>query len=293
MEAIAPTNEEAVEAWDGVLFDRWVQFRDIIVTEIAPFSDEALPDLPRRAPASACSTSAAGSATRPSGWPSWSAPTGRRSAIDAGERFVETARGRGRRRPASATSASSPATSRSADLGERLRPRVLALRDDVLRQPGGGAAQRPRARSSRAGGSAWSSGGASSTTSGSTAASWSSNRFLEKPEETDEPTCGPGPFSMANADTTSGRAQVRRLRGDRRCAAATSTTGWATTSTRRSACVMAIGPAGELIRLAGDEAESGPPEARGRAARGLRAVRDATTASARRPRSGSSPPSTG
>ena len=29
-------------------------------------------------------------------------------------------------------------------------------------------------------------------------------RFVSKPEEYDEPTCGPGPFSMGNADTTSG-----------------------------------------------------------------------------------------
>ena len=29
-------------------------------------------------------------------------------------------------------------------------------------------------------------------------------RFVTKPQEYDEPTCGPGPFSMANADTTSG-----------------------------------------------------------------------------------------
>ena len=27
---------------------------------------------------------------------------------------------------------------------------------------------------------------------------------MAKPEEYDEPTCGPGPFAMANADTTSG-----------------------------------------------------------------------------------------
>jgi hypothetical protein len=27
-------------------------------------------------------------------------------------------------------------------------------------------------------------------------------RFLTRPEATDEPTCGPGPFSMASADTT-------------------------------------------------------------------------------------------
>ena len=26
-------------------------------------------------------------------------------------------------------------------------------------------------------------------------------RFLTHPDQTDEPTCGPGPFSMANADT--------------------------------------------------------------------------------------------
>ncbi len=29
-------------------------------------------------------------------------------------------------------------------------------------------------------------------------------RFVEEDEDSDEPTCGPGPFSMANADTTSG-----------------------------------------------------------------------------------------
>ena len=29
-------------------------------------------------------------------------------------------------------------------------------------------------------------------------------RFASKPEEYDAPTCGPGPFSMANADTVSG-----------------------------------------------------------------------------------------
>lgn len=27
--------------------------------------------------------------------------------------------------------------------------------------------------------------------------------FLDHPEETDEPVCGPGPFAMANADTVS------------------------------------------------------------------------------------------
>jgi SAM-dependent methyltransferase len=33
-------------------------------------------------------------------------------------------------------------------------------------------------------------------------------QYLEHPEETDEPTCGPGPFSMANADTVSEQLKI-------------------------------------------------------------------------------------
>ena len=32
--------------------------------------------------------------------------------------------------------------------------------------------------------------------------------FAERPDEYDEPTCGPGPFSMANADTVSDQLQA-------------------------------------------------------------------------------------
>ncbi len=34
------------------------------------------------------------------------------------------------------------------------------------------------------------------------------DEYLEHPEETDEPTCGPGPFSMANADTLSEQLKI-------------------------------------------------------------------------------------
>jgi len=34
------------------------------------------------------------------------------------------------------------------------------------------------------------------------------DEYLEHPEETDEPTCGPGPFSMANADTVSEQLKI-------------------------------------------------------------------------------------
>ncbi|MGE3141589.1 MAG: class I SAM-dependent methyltransferase, partial [Thermoleophilia bacterium] len=80
-------------------------------------------------------------------------------------------------------------------------------------------------------------------------------RHLERPEETDQPTCGPGPFSMADADTTTDivtyagfeRIDARRFDFDYRMGA---------TLDQALAVVMALGPAGELIRLAGAQAEA-------------------------------------
>jgi hypothetical protein len=78
--------------------------------------------------------------------------------------------------------------------------------------------------------------------------------IVQKPEEHDQPTCGPGPFSMANADTV-----TDQLIG----------AGFENISLRRCdlpilggnsidealEIVMAIGPAGEILRLLGDRAE--------------------------------------
>jgi SAM-dependent methyltransferase len=82
--------------------------------------------------------------------------------------------------------------------------------------------------------------------------------LLDEPEETDEPRCGPGPFSMADADTTSGQLTsagftgiaLRRYDAPLRFG-----------STLEEAVVMnmAIGPAAEAIRLAGDQAEEMRP----------------------------------
>ncbi len=78
-------------------------------------------------------------------------------------------------------------------------------------------------------------------------------QFVTKPEEYDQPTCGPGPFSMANADTTSGILLAA---------------GFDQISLRRCdlpirigmnldeaiEIIMSLGPAGEILRLAGDRA---------------------------------------
>jgi SAM-dependent methyltransferase len=77
--------------------------------------------------------------------------------------------------------------------------------------------------------------------------------IVPRPDDYDEPTCGPGPFSMANADTVTDQLMYA---------------GWENISLRRCDLpilggndldqaldlVMSIGPAGEILRLQGDRA---------------------------------------
>lgn len=78
-------------------------------------------------------------------------------------------------------------------------------------------------------------------------------QIVERPTEYDEPTCGPGPFSMANADTTSeillsaGFADVTL----RRCE---SPIVIGRDLDEAMAIIKALGPAGEILRLAGERA---------------------------------------
>lgn len=83
--------------------------------------------------------------------------------------------------------------------------------------------------------------------------------YLDHPEETDEPTCGPGPFSMANADTVTEQLKIA---------------GFEEIALRRSDLPlkigdeleqavefnMALGPAGEVLRLWGDRVDEIRPK---------------------------------
>lgn len=85
------------------------------------------------------------------------------------------------------------------------------------------------------------------------------DEYLDHPEETEEPTCGPGPFSMANADTVTEQLKIA---------------GFEEISLRRSDLPlkigndlehaiefnMALGPAGEVLRLWGDRVDEIRPE---------------------------------
>jgi ubiquinone/menaquinone biosynthesis C-methylase UbiE len=77
--------------------------------------------------------------------------------------------------------------------------------------------------------------------------------IVARPEEYDEPTCGPGPFSMADADTTS---EILKLAGFADIALERCDIPITIGSDLDEALelVMALGPAGEILRLAGDRA---------------------------------------
>ena len=91
--------------------------------------------------------------------------------------------------------------------------------------------------------------------------------YLEHPEETEEPTCGPGPFSMADADVVTGQLTIAGFeaielrRSDLRLRMGADLDGAVD-------LVMSIGPAGEVLRLWGDRAE----EIRPRIAADIRAA---------------------
>jgi SAM-dependent methyltransferase len=243
-------NAEAIEAWDGPLFDRFVQYRHIVVAGLSRYGDEALrlhpPSVGDHILDVGCGF---GDTTQ-----QLAALTGADGSVlgvDASPRFIEAAR-------QEASEASIPnvrfevADVEATVFAERFdlafsrfgtmffaNP-VAALRN-VRRTlvPGGRLVMvvwRAKVEND------WLYRGQTIT-----------ERFVAKPEEYDAPTCGPGPFSMGNADTTSGVLL---------------SAGFQEISLRRCDLpiiigrdvdeavefVMSLGPAGEILRLAGDRA---------------------------------------
>jgi SAM-dependent methyltransferase len=256
MQQVAPTNEEAVEAWSGVLFDRWIAFRDVVTTQIAPFSEEALRAHPPGAGARVLDIGC-GLGDTTARLAELVGPEGEVVGIDAGERFIEQAR----RETADAGLANVEylvGDAQVAELGEgfdyafsRFGTMFFASPVAALRNVRGALAPGGRLCMivwRRKLDNDWLHRGELVV-----------DRFLDEPEETDEPTCGPGPFSMANADTTTdilvhaGFEEITLRRHDMAYR-------MGDTLDDAIALVTALGPAGELIRLAGDEAEQIRPQ---------------------------------
>jgi SAM-dependent methyltransferase len=243
-------NAEAITAWDGPLFDRFVRFREIVTTGLGAHGEAALRLVPPQ-PGQRVLDIGCGFGDTTQRIAGLVGPDGEAVGVDAAAHFIEAA-------VQEAEQAGVPnarftvADVQSAALGGPfdlafsrmgtmffISP-VAALRNvrEALR-PGGRLAMVVWRRRED---NDW-----------LYRAQTIVERIVTRPDEYDEPTCGPGPFSMANADTTS-EILVRA--------------GYTDVSLHRCDIpiligrdveeaiefVTALGPAGEILRLAGDRA---------------------------------------
>jgi SAM-dependent methyltransferase len=238
-------NAEATEAWDGPLFERFAQYRHIIVAGLANHGEAALELYPPPAGESVLDVGCGfGDATyRIAGLVG---PGGKAHGVDVAPRFIESARAE-----YTAPNVSfGVADVQFDDLGGPYD--MVFSRFGVMFFDNPGATMRNIRKSMAPGArlvmvvwriredNPW---------------VYDAQKVVEgmlgRPEEYDEPTCGPGPFSMSGADTTSGILVGAGFTG--------------VTLTRCDLpilvgrdvdeaieLVMAIGPAGELIRLWGE-----------------------------------------
>jgi SAM-dependent methyltransferase len=255
---VAAANEEAVEAWGGVLFDRWLHFREIVAEGIAPLSEAAF-ELCEPQPGERVLDLGCGLGETTVRLAELVGPTGYVHGVDAGERFIEHAAGEADEAGLENVDYE-VADVQVAGLGDGydlafsrfgtmfFANPVAALRNVRSALVPGGRLCMVVWRSKQA--NEWLHRGELVV-----------EQFLDRPEETDEPTCGPGPFSMANADTVTDQLLAA---GYEDVALARCDIGYRVGADLEAALdlVMAIGPAGELIRLAGDDAEELRPRLR-------------------------------
>lgn len=253
-------NSEATEAWNTVLFDRFSEYRHIFVTALAQFGDDAIEhDPPARGDRIVDLGCGFGDTTRQLARAA--GPDGIAVGLDAAERFIEQ--------------------SREEAAAEGIE-NVEYLVADIEREVPGGpydyafgrmgtmffanpvAAMRNVRSALRPGGRlcmvVWRQ---------KVDNEWMYfseqvvDAILPKPdaEESDALTCGPGPFSMANADTTSG---VLKAAGFDRVALRRIDIQYFVGQDVDEAVEVsfAIGPAAETVRLAGDDADQHLPAIR-------------------------------
>jgi SAM-dependent methyltransferase len=249
--SVAGGNEEAMEAWSGVLFERFVQYRDLIVDGLASYGEVAIHAHPPK-PGDRVLDIGCGFGDTTQRLAAIVGPDGEALGVDVSQPFVDASIAEAKE--AGAENVSFLAGDVQAmDLPgpfdyafSRMGIMFFANPVAALRNVRGALAPGGRLVAvvwRRKLDNPWVH-----------RAEQVVEQYLEEPEETDEPTCGPGPFSMANADTVSEQLKIA---------------GFEQISLRRCdlpikigddldhavAFNMAIGPAAEVIRLAGKEAE--------------------------------------
>jgi SAM-dependent methyltransferase len=250
MAKVAAANEEATEAWSGPLFERFLRFRPYVAEGLGAHGEVAMAAHPPR-PGDRVLDIGCGFGDTTLRLAELVGEDGSAVGIDVSEPFVELAR-----EEAAAAGVANVdyrlGDVQIADLGGPYdyvfsRMGVMFFANPVQALRNVRAAMRPGGRLCvvvwrRKLDNPW-----------VREAEQVVEQYLDHPEETDEPTCGPGPFSMADADTVSEQLRIA---------------GFEAIELRRSDLpmpmgtldnavdiTMAIGPAGEVLRLWGDRAE--------------------------------------
>lgn len=246
---IVQANAEAIEAWDGPLFDAFVRYRHLLVANLTPHGTEALAIHPPP-PGARVVDVGCGFGDSAQEIAALVGPEGSVLGVDAAPRFIESA--------ASEAAGTANVSFAVADVEAGPIPSPPAPFDYAFSRFGTMFFANPvnALRHVRAG-----------LVPGGRLVSvvWRSKpenewvqrpldvveRFATRPDEYDEPTCGPGPFSMGNADTTSGILKSAGFTDItlRRCDLAMQ---MGTDADEAVSMIMAIGPAGEILRLQGD-----------------------------------------
>jgi SAM-dependent methyltransferase len=241
-------NAEAIAAWDGPLFDRFVRYRHIVTTGLAIHGEEALRLHPPAAGARVLDIGCGfGDTTERLG--TLVGPAGEAVGVDAAPKFIEVAE---KEQAGVANVSFRCGDVQTMELGgpydmafSRFGTMFFANPVAALRNVRG--ALVPDGRLVMV---VWRD---RTDNPWLYRAQQIVEQFVARPQEYDEPTCGPGPFSMAGADTTSdvllhaGFTDISFRRCDRPIVIGGDID-------EAIELVTALGPAGELLRLAGDAA---------------------------------------
>jgi SAM-dependent methyltransferase len=250
MADVAAANQEATDAWSGPLFDRFVRFRPYVAEGLGAHGEVAMDAHPPR-PGDRVLDIGCGFGDTTRRLAELVGAEGEAVGVDVSEPFLDLAR----EEAAKAGVANVDyrlGDAQIADLGGPYdyvfsRMGVMFFANPVAALRNVRAAMRPGGRATfvvwrRKLDNPW---------------VWEAeqvvDQYLDHPEETDEPTCGPGPFSMANADTISEQLQIAGFEAiELRRSDLPMPMGTLDTAVDLT---MAIGPAGEVLRLWGDRAE--------------------------------------
>lgn len=254
--AVAPPNEEAVRAWDTVLYERWKKNRKVFVDALGGITEELFERFPPPE-GGRCIDIGCGFGDTTRRLAELVGPDGFALGSDSSPRFVEDARAEAAEAGVSnvefeTADAQTAGWDPTYDYAfSRMGTQFFAAPVPAMRairgalKPGGELRKVCWRRKSES--PVWAE------------TEQVVQRFLSRPEEHDADTCGPGPFSLGNPETTRGilgAAGFEEIELHRR------DFDYYMGRDMEEAvdALLAIGPGAELIRLNGEYGESRRPE---------------------------------